>query len=99
MEQIITIELLGEHFKFKVDPDSRIDAKEVTDRLIEEVNQAASRFPSHARKTNKLAIVVSAALNIARQHVELSMHHGEFVNSVAGRAARMDRMIASSSCY
>ncbi|MFP4573823.1 MAG: cell division protein ZapA [Desulfobacterales bacterium] len=99
MEQIITIELLGEHFKFRVDPDSSIDARQVADRLVSEVNQAASKFPVHAQKTNKMAIVVSAALNIARQHVELSMQHGEFVSSVAGRAARMDRMISAGSCY
>lgn len=99
MEQIITVELLGEYFNFKVDSDSRIDAKEVTERLVSEVNEIASRFPLHAQKTNKLAILVSAALNIARQNVELSMYYGEFVNAVAGRAARMDQMIASSSCY
>lgn len=98
-EQIITIELLGEFFKFKVDPDSKIDTNEVTERLVSEVNRAASRFPLHAQKSNKLAIVVSAALNIARQNVELSMHHGEFVDSVVNRADRMDRMISSSSCY
>ncbi|MCF8025708.1 MAG: cell division protein ZapA [Desulfobacteraceae bacterium] len=99
MERIITIELLGEHFKFKVDHDSRVDTNEVVDRLVNEVNRAASGFPLHAQKANKLAIVVSAALNIARQNVDLSICHGEFVNSVATRAARMDRMIASSSCY
>lgn len=98
MEQIITIELLGEYFKFKVDPDSRINAGQVANRLVREVNQAASKFPEYARKTNKMAIVVSAALNIARQHEELSMHHGEFVSSVAGRAASMDRMISANLC-
>lgn len=99
LEQIITIELLGEHFKFKVEQDSEIDAREVTQQLVREVNHVASRFPSHAQKTNKLAIVVMAALNIAKQNVELNMRHGEFLNSVANRAARMDQMIASSSCY
>ncbi len=98
MEQIITIELLGESFNFKVDQDSRIDAKDVTAHLVGEVNQVASRFPLHAQKTNKLAIVVLAALNIAKQHAELDMQFGEFVSAVAGRAETMDQMIVSSSC-
>ncbi|MBS3756888.1 MAG: cell division protein ZapA [Desulfobacterales bacterium] len=99
MEQIITIELLGEAFNFKVDQDSRIDAKDVTAHLVGEVNQVASRFPLHAQKTNKLAIVVLAALNIAKQYAELDMQFGEFVSAVAGRAETMDQMVVSSSCY
>lgn len=98
MEKIITIELLGEHFKFKADKGREVDAEEVGALLVNEVNAVASRFPAHAQKTNKLAIVVMAALNIAKRYMELSVHHGEFVESVSRRADRMDRMLASRRC-
>lgn len=96
LEQIITIELLGEYFKFRADQSSRLDAREVADYLVSEVNHVASRFPAHAQKTNKLAIVVLAALNVAKQHMELKMEHDEFLESVASRASTMDRIIASN---
>ncbi|MBS0013319.1 MAG: cell division protein ZapA [Desulfobacterales bacterium] len=99
LEQIITIELLGEYFKFRADQNSRLDAREVADYLVTEVNQVASRFPAHAQKTNKLAIVVLAALNVAKQHMELKMEHDEFLESVASRASTMDRIIASNQCH
>ncbi len=95
LEQIITIELLGEYFKFRADEDSRMDAREVAAYLVKEVNQVASRFPLHSQKTNKLAIVVLAALNMAKEHMELQIQYDEFMQSVADRASRMDRMIAS----
>ena len=99
LEQIITIELLGEYFKFKAEENSRMNARQVADHLVHEVTQVASRFPAHAQKTNKLAIVVSAALNMAKQHMELQQEHDDFLNAVADRAATMDRMIASSQCH
>ena len=99
LEQIITIELLGEYFKFRADKDSPMDAREVADYLAAEVHQVASRFPAHAQKTNKLAIVVLAALNVVKQHMELKQDHDELLQSVASRALTMDQMIASSQCH
>ncbi len=96
METIITIELLDEQFKFKADENSAVDPREIALYLTEEIRQVETRFPAYARKTNKLAIVVTAALNIAKQNCELKNNHQHFLQSVATRAERLDRMIRSS---
>lgn len=93
VETIITIELLDELFKFKADEDSVVDPQDIAIYLTEEIKQVEARFPAYARKTNKLAIVVTAALNIAKYNCELKHQHQRFLTSMATRAERLDRLI------
>ena len=95
MEQVITIELLGETFKFKSD-ENRKKLEEILSYLMEEVRKVEEQFPSHALKTNKLAIVVMAALNISKQFVELTNNHSDFLNSVSSRASKLGEMIETN---
>lgn len=97
MEKIITIELLDEQFKFKADENSSVDPQEIALYLAEEVKAVEARFPAYARKTNKLAIVVTAALNIAKHNSELRSHHQSFLNTVATRAERLERLIGPTT--
>ena len=93
MEQIITIELLGESFKFKSD-ENRDNLKKILSYLTEEVQKVEGQFPSHALKTNKLAIMVLAALSISKQFVELTNNHSDFLNSVSLRTSKLGEMIS-----
>lgn len=92
MEKIITIDLLGEEFKFRADDDD--GAPEMTaDFLMKELKAVESGFPAHVKKTNKLAMIVLAALNIARQNIELKKGQQQFLASVAGRTNRIEQLI------
>jgi len=95
MEKIISIDLLGEEFKFRANDDD-ISPEIIADFLTKELKAVESGFPAHARKTNKLAIIVLAALNIARQNIELKRSRQQFVASVAGRARRIEALIDST---
>ncbi len=97
VEKIITIELLDEQFKFKADANSTVDPQDIAHHLIEEITQVEAKFPAYARKTSKLAIVVMAALNIAKNNFELQNHHSTFLNTVSTRAEKLDYMIRSCS--
>ena len=97
MDTIITIELLNEQFKFKADENSTIDPEDIAQYLIEEVRQVEERFPVYARKTNKLAILVTAALNIAKQNAEVKNRHHHFLHDVSVRTDKLQRLIASST--
>ncbi len=90
---IITIELLGEAFKFRAEENSTLEPSEIAAYLMEEVQRAESGFPVHSRKSNKMAIMVMAALNIAKKHIELLDDHTDFLQTVSTRAARLDRII------
>jgi cell division protein ZapA (FtsZ GTPase activity inhibitor) len=92
VEEIVSIELMGEIFRFKADDDN-LQTKEISDFLAQEVQKVESQFPTHALKTNKLAIMVLASLNISKQYLELADHHSVLLRSVADRTARLDNMI------
>ncbi len=94
VEKIITIELLGEQFKFRAD-DDRLDPNVIAEFLTQEVEEVESHFPEYSRKMNKLAIVVLAALNIAKQNIELRNDQIDFLRSVATRTAKLDKIVES----
>jgi len=95
VEQVITIELLGETFKFKADENSK-SLEEILSFLMQEVQKVEEQFPAHALKTNKLAIVVMAALNISKQFVALTNNHSDFLNSVSSRTSKLGEMMRQS---
>jgi cell division protein ZapA (FtsZ GTPase activity inhibitor) len=92
VEQVIKIEILGETFKFKSD-GNRQSLKEVLRYLMTELHKVEEQFPSHALKTNKLAIIVMTALNISKQYVELANSHTDFLETVSTRTSKLDEMI------
>ena len=95
VEQVITIELLGETFKFKAD-ENRENLEEILTYLMQEVQKVEEQFPGHALKTNKLAIMVMAALNISKQFIELTNNHSDFMNSVSSRTSKLGEMMRQS---
>ena len=66
MEQILTIELFGQSYKFKTKIDKQ-DAKQVVDLLVEQVNQTEKQQSAKSPQINKLAIMIIVALNIANK--------------------------------
>ena len=94
VEKIITIEVLGEQFKFRAD-DDRLDPNLIAEFLMQELKQVESQFSAHARKTDKLAILAMAALNIAKQNIELKNNQTDILKSIATRAAKLDRIVES----
>ena len=92
MEKIITIDLLGEEFKFRA-ADDDVAPEVIADFLMKELKAVESGLPAHVKKTNKLALIVLAALNIARQNIELKKGQQQFAASVAGRANRIEQLI------
>ena len=92
MEQLITIELLGETFQFKVD-EAHLNPKEIADHLTAEIKSVSEQFPKHVLKTNKMAILVSAALNITKQYFELKTNHSALIADVADRTLKLDDLL------
>jgi cell division protein ZapA (FtsZ GTPase activity inhibitor) len=95
VEQRITIELLGETFQFKVN-EGDLNPREIADHLAAEVEVAARQFPAHVLKTNKLAVVMSAALNITKQLFEAKDNHREFLADVSHRTFLLDDLLNKS---
>mgnify|MGYP006302356633 CR=1 FL=1 len=92
MEQLITIEFLGETFQFKVD-EVNVNPKEIADYLNDEIQAVAEQFPQHVLKTNKMAILLSAALNITKQYFELKTNHSALISNVTDRTLKLDVLL------
>ena len=82
MEQILTIELFGQSYKFKTKIDKQ-DAKQVTDLLLEQVKQTEKQQSVKSPQINKLAIMIIVALNIANKNVEIKKESLDLVNNIS----------------
>ena len=82
MEQILTIELFGQSYKFKTKIDKQ-DAKQVTDLLLEQVNKTEKQQSVKSPQINKLSIMIIVALNIANKNVEIKKESLDLVNNIS----------------
>lgn len=95
MEQLVTIEIFGQPFTFKADSEIS-KAREVADLVEAEVNRVEAQQSGISVSVNKLAILISAALNIANAHIELKRNHGDVLYDISDRSARLIRILDES---
>ncbi|MBL0699291.1 MAG: cell division protein ZapA [Desulfosarcina sp.] len=82
MEQILTIELFGQSYKFKTKIDKQ-DAKQVADLLLEHVHKTEKQQSVKSPQINKLAIMIIVALNIANKNVEIQKENVVLLNKIS----------------
>lgn len=96
MEQIVTIQLFGRPYTFKAQTEGA-KAREVANYLVNEVAKVEGKHTNQTSDVSKLAIVISAALNITSEHVELKRNHTLLLQDISERSAnlirRLDRMV------
>ena len=90
----MTIELFGQPYKFKTQSELPW-AKEVADYLVEEVNRVEGVQSGTMSNANKMTVMISAALNIAKDCLETKREHQALVDELTKRSAgwltRLDR--------
>ncbi len=92
MEQLITVTLFGKPYDFKVDSEVE-QAQEVADFLIQEVSKIETRQPHRPNEVAKLAILISAALNIANEHIQLKKDHAALLQGMTEKSASLMRVL------
>lgn len=94
LEQLVTIELFGQPYTFKTQSDIPW-AEEVADYLVKEVNRVEGVQSGTMSNANKITVMISAALNIAKDCLETRRDHQALVDNLAQRSAqwvsRLDR--------
>lgn len=88
MDQLLTIDVLGQPFTFKADTDPS-DARDVADYLIESVERVKSHCAPKAPIPDKRTILVLTALNIASEYFDLKKKHQELLDIIDKRAANL----------
>jgi cell division protein ZapA (FtsZ GTPase activity inhibitor) len=92
LEQLITITLFGKPYNFKVESDI-LKAQEVADFLVEEVSRVESQQTHKSSEVAKVAILISAALNIANEHIELRKNHTDLLKNISEKSTSLIRVL------
>ena len=88
LEELVTIELLGQTYTFKTDSDT-IKAKEIADFLVKEVKRVETQQSSQPSDITRFAILISVALNIVNENFELKMKHTDLLKDISERSAKL----------
>lgn len=92
MEQLVTIELFGQPFTFKTQSESS-RAKEIADYLAQEVARVENHQSRSTSSRNQVAIMISTALNLAQENLELKSERAKLIHAVAKRSDRLIRKL------
>lgn len=85
LDDIITIDLFGEQFRFKADT-GKFDPHEVAEFLKEEIVKAAEKFPGKSYEVNKYAVLLSASLNITAEYFDLKKTYSSLCKGISERS-------------
>jgi cell division protein ZapA (FtsZ GTPase activity inhibitor) len=86
VEQLVTITIFGQTFNFRSEGEGD-RAQEVADFLAREVVRIENQQAVAMTDRNKLAILISAALNIANENMELRSSYSDFQHQITHRTA------------
>jgi len=92
LEQLVNIELFGQNYTFRAESDVT-QAREVADLLVEEVSRVEQEHVKKTPNINRLAVLISAALNIANDNVELKKRYSELVDGFSERSDKLLRLL------
>jgi cell division protein ZapA len=92
LEQLLTIEVLGQPFTFKTDSD-KTDAEAVADYVIQAVNSIHTQGENKAQLLDKRAILILAALNIANDYFNLHKKYQQLLQDINQRSANLIQVL------
>jgi len=95
LEKTVTIELFGQPHTFKANSEVTRE-KEVADFLVKEVAQVENQQSGQSSNVSKQAILMSAALNIANEHMELKRSYSKLLRDVTNRTSNLIRTLDNS---
>jgi cell division protein ZapA len=92
LDQLLTIEVLGQPFTFKTDSD-KTDAKAVADYVVQAVNSIHAQGKQKAQLLDKRAILILAALNIANDYFDLHKKYQQLLQDIDHRSANLIQVL------
>jgi len=92
VEQLVTVELFGQPYKFKAQTENA-KAQQVADLLVNEVARVQSKQAKETPGINHIAILIIAALNIASENLEIKKNYTELVRDISERSAFLIRQL------
>lgn len=97
MDNIITIQLFGEVYKFKAEAEVA-DASRVADFLMSELDQVEKNLGAQAKSVTKTAKLLLATMNIANTYFEQKRQYEDMLSELQQRSDRLlERLDAADS--
>ena len=88
MEQLVTIELFGQTFKFKSENDPS-EAKEIINFLVNEVTKLEAQYSKESSNITKQTILVLTALNISNEYFGVKRSYHGLLQNLSERSAKL----------
>ena len=88
MEKIISIELFGQTFNFQADSNPE-KAQKVADLLKKEVAKVEKEHKKGSQPVSRLAILLSAALNIAHDSIDYKNNENNVLEKISERSTHL----------
>jgi len=92
LDQLVTINIFGQPFSFTSETDSN-QAQIVADQLESEIARIEEQQSGVKSEKAKIAILISAALNIANENFELKNNYSELLHNVEVQSKRLLQML------
>ena len=88
MENVLKIEIFGERHKFKtnLEPDQ---AEAVVELLLNEISRVQNCQGEKSSGINNVAIMIIAALNIAKENFEMKNQNSAIVHQISSRSDKL----------
>ena len=88
LEQLITIEILGQRYTFKAD-DGLMDPQNVANFLMEAVSKVETGQADRTTDTNRFVTLLQAALNISSDHLKLKQQLAAVSDRISLKTERL----------
>ena len=92
MDQLVTINIFGQPFSFTSETDSD-QAQVVANQLESEIARIEEQQSGVKSEKAKIAILISAALNIANENFELKSNYSELLHNVEVQSKRLLQLL------
>jgi len=92
VEQLITIELFGQPYKFKATPETD-NAQEVAEVLVKEVGRIQEQQSQETPGITQVAVLILAALNIVNENMGLKENYSTLQQMVSKRSKMLNRLL------
>ncbi len=92
MDQLVTINIFGQPFSFTSETDTA-RAQTVAGQLESEIARIEEQQSGVQSEKAKIAILISAALNIANENFELKTNYSELLHNVEIQSKRLLQLL------
>ncbi len=92
MDQLVTINIFGQPFSFTSETDTA-RAQAVAGQLESEIARIEEQQSGVQSEKAKIAILISAALNIANENFELKTNYSELLHNVEIQSKRLLQLL------